>query len=736
MHKCDQLAINTIRFLAVDAVEKAQSGHPGLPMGAAAAAFTLWTRFLKHSPAHPQWPDRDRFVLSAGHGSMLLYALLHLSGYSLSLEEIKNFRQWGSRTPGHPEYGHTPGVETTTGPLGQGFANAVGMAMAERRLAAEFNRPGYPLVDHHTYALAGDGCMMEGVTSEAASLAGHLRLGKLICLYDDNRVTIDGKTHITFTEDVGKRFEAYGWQVIKVDEGNRVELITEALAEAKNEARRPSLIMARTEIGYGSPHKQGSPEAHGAPLGPEETVLTRKNLGWPLEPLFHVPAEVSAYFAELKETLEAKKIEWETLCEDYRREYPELGERWDAWFSGQVPASLAEDKRLQDFSSGKAEATRSISGKIMQVLAEYLPNMIGGSADLNASTKTRLKEYEDFQADSPQGSNIHFGVREHAMGAVLSGLCLHGGLRPFGSTFLVFYDYMKPAVRLAALMGLPVVFIYTHDSVAVGEDGPTHQPVEQLANLRSIPNLHVLRPADGAETAAAWLHILERRCGPSALILSRQNLPQLQGTGRGALRGGYVIGREKSRPESEPEGGVIGGVVGGVVRGATGGVIGGAADGATGGVIGGAVDGATGGVIGGAADVAMGGAEGEAETGVDNGLDLVIIASGSELSLALEAQSILQEKGRRVRVVSMVCRELFLAQEAAYRAEVLPPQAERRLIVEAALPAGWEEIAGPRGAVVGLNDFGASAPGAVVLEKRGICVAAVLEKAEEMLRDA
>lgn len=663
MKVIDDLAVNTLRFLAVDAIEKANSGHPGLPMGGAVMAYILWDRFLKHCPDYPDWPDRDRFVLSAGHGSMLLYGLLHLSGYSLSLDDIKNFRQWGSRTPGHPEFGHTPGVETTTGPLGQGFANAVGMAIAERRLAAEFNRPGFPMVDHFTYSYVGDGCMMEGITAEAASLAGHLQLGKLICLYDDNRITIDGATDITFTEDTGKRFEAYGWQVIKVANGNQTELVEEAITGARQDLTRPSLIMVRTEIGYGSPNKQGTSDAHGAPLGVDETALTKQSLGWPLEPPFYVPPEVSAHFSRYKDTLRAKKDEWDVLYANYCFKYADLARRWDEWHSGQVPEGLAADQRLWKFGD-KPVATRVASGQIMQVLAEYLPNMIGGSADLNASTKTELKGLGDFQADNPGGNNIHFGVREHAMAAILSGLSLHGGLRPFGSTFLVFFDYMKPAVRLSAIMGLPVVFIYTHDSIAVGEDGPTHQPVEQLANLRSIPNLHVLRPADGAETAAAWLHILQRRCGPSALILSRQKLPQLPGTGVGALKGGYILSREQEEK-----------------------------------------------------------------------LDLILIASGSELHLTLEAQQLLQEQGHSVRVVSMISRELFLAQDEQYREDVLPAEIERRLIIEAALPMGWEKIVGPKGVIIGLDDFGVSAPGELVMEKRGISTDAILSRAEELLMD-
>ena len=660
MSAIEEQSINTIRFLAVDAVEKANSGHPGLPMGGAAMAYALWTKFLKHDPSTPDWPNRDRFVLSAGHGSMLLYSLLHLFGYDLSMEEIKNFRQWGSKTAGHPEYRHAPGIETTTGPLGQGFGNAVGMAIAEQRLAAEFNREGYPVVDHYTYVYAGDGCMMEGITSEAASLAGHLKLGRLICLYDDNDITIDGRTDIAFTEDTGKRFEAYGWQVMKIEEGNRIELVSEAVAEAKEEENRPTLIMVKTKIGYGSPNKQGTADVHGAPLGEEEVIKTKKQLGWPEDKEFYIPEPVKKHFARLREKNMAQKEEWDVLFRDYRREYPEMAEQWDRWFSGQIPEKLAEDPRLMQFED-KSLATRAASGQVMQVLAEYLPNMIGGSADLNASTKTRLKAFADFQADNRSGSNIHFGVREHAMGAALSGLCLHGGLRPFGSTFLVFFDYMKPAVRLAAMMQLPVTYVYTHDSVAVGEDGPTHQPIEHISNLRSIPHLHVLRPADGVETAAAWLHILQRRCGPSALILSRQKLPQLPNSGKGALKGGYVISSEDGE---KPE--------------------------------------------------------------------LIIIASGSEVAPAIEAQNKLQQEGRSVRVVSMICRELFQAQEEGYREEVLPAAVKKRLVVEAALPMGWEDIAGPEGAVIGLDDFGASAPGDIVLEKRGICADNIYKRALEL----
>lgn len=660
MQSIDELSVNTIRFLAVDAIEKANSGHPGLPMGGAAMAYALWSRYLKHDPATPDWPNRDRFILSAGHGSMLLYALLHLSGYDLSLEEIKNFRQWGSRTPGHPEYKVTPGVEVTTGPLGQGFAAAVGMAVAERRLAVEFNRPGFPIVDHHTYIYAGDGCLMEGITSEAASLAGHLKLNKLVCLYDDNRVTIDGRTDITFTEDVGMRFEAYGWQVLRVKDGNDVAAVAEAIGRAR-ESERPTLIMVRTEIGYGSPNKQGKPESHGAPLGEDEACLTKENLGWPLEPAFHVPDEVKAHFKSIREKCGEQKKLWDRLMSDYRRKFPELASRWEAWHSNRLPDELYDDPALWEFD--RPSATRAASGQVLQVLAKYLSNLIGGSADLNASTKTYLQGKGDFQADNPQGSNIAFGVREHAMGTILAGIALHGGLRPFGSTFFVFSDYLKPSLRLSALMKVPVIYVFTHDSIAVGEDGPTHQPVEQLANLRSIPNLDVLRPADGRETAAAWLHALKRTDGPTALVLSRQNLPQLPGSGKEAFRGAYIVGPEKS---SSP--------------------------------------------------------------------DLIIMASGSEVALALQAKEILEEKGYSIRVVSMVSWELFERQDEGYRQQVLPGEIKNRLAVEAALPMGWEHYAGSQGHIIGMHRFGASAPGAILMEKMGFTAENIVRQAEKIIK--
>ena len=660
MKVIEQKAINTIRFLAVDAIEKAKSGHPGLPMGGAPMAYTLWSRFLQHSPSDPQWPNRDRFVLSAGHGSMLLYALLHLFGYGLTLDDLKAFRQWGSLTPGHPEYGHTAGVETTTGPLGQGFANAVGMAIAETRLAAEFNKPGFDLIHHYTYVYSGDGCLMEGVCAEAASLAGHLKLGRLICLYDDNQITIDGATDITFTEDVAKRFEAYGWHVQKVEDGNDVEKIAVAIEQAKQETERPSLIMVRTAIGYGSPNKQGSAAAHGAPLGADEVKLTKENLGWPTEPEFYVPAEVREHFAAITEQLERKKEEWDKLFAQYRREYPEAAAAWDAWCTSEFPPELEADKSIWQFE--QPLATRAASGQIMQIIAKYIPNLMGGSADLNASTNTYLKGFGDFQADNRKGNNLFFGVREHAMGSIANGIALHGGLRPYVSTFFVFLDYMKPPVRLAALMGLPIVYVFTHDSIGVGEDGPTHQPIEQLASLRSVPNLHVLRPADGRETAAAWLAALKRKDGPTAIILTRQKLPQLEGTGANAAKGAYILAAEKG---AVPE--------------------------------------------------------------------IILIATGSEVQLAVEAKNLLAEKNIDARVISMPSWELFKAQPAAYRQQVLPDNVKKRIAIEAGHSLGWQQFTGDEGLIISIDQFGASAPGEVLLQEFGFTAENIVQKAVELL---
>lgn len=545
MKNIDQMAVNTIRILSAEAVQKANSGHPGLPMGAAPMAYSLWAKQLKHNPAHPGWQDRDRFILSAGHGSMLLYSLLHLAGYGLSLEDLQNFRQWGSKTPGHPEYGHTVGVEVTTGPLGQGIANGVGMAMAEAYLAAKFNRPGYPVVDHCTYVLSGDGCMMEGVAAEAVSLAGTLRLGKLIVLYDSNRITIEGDTDIAFTEDTGLRFKAYGWQVLEVEDGNDIDAIGRALQQAKAEDGKPSLIIVRTQIGYGCPGKQGKASCHGEPLGAENIAATKAFLEWEGLEAFHVPERVGQHFDNLKRAGEEKENAWNAMFAVYAGEFPELAREWKQWFGPDSSDSMDLQALVQWEELWKAgekpEATRSSSGEILNLLASRVPNLIGGSADLAPSTKTLMKGREDFSAGKPAGANLHFGVREHAMAAIANGMAVHGGLLPYVSTFMVFSDYMKPSIRLSSLMRLPVVYILTHDSIGVGEDGPTHQPIEHLASLRSIPGLTVFRPADRRETAAGWAAAVTRKDSPTVLVLSRQNLPQLPGTGNEALKGGYVL---------------------------------------------------------------------------------------------------------------------------------------------------------------------------------------------------
>ena len=676
----ESLCINTLRLLAVDAVQKANSGHPGLPMGAAPMAYTLWDRFLKHNPANPAWPDRDRFVLSAGHGSMLLYALLHLAGYPLALTDLENFRQWGSLTPGHPEYGHTPGVETTSGPLGQGFANAVGMAIAEAHLAARFNRPGHQIIDHFTYVLAGDGDLMEGISAEAASLAGHLGLGKLICLYDSNRISLAAATDLTFTEDSAARFEAYGWQVQTVADGNDTAAIAAALAAAREETSRPSLVVVRTHIGFGSPHKQDTFAAHGAPLGEEEVVLTKQALGWPAAPPFFVPGTVRERFGTARERGRTAEAEWRGCLAAYRAAFPQEARELEESLAGNLPAGWEE--ALPVFAAdAKGMATRVASGKVLAAIAPHLPLLIGGSADLNPSTHTALAGAGDFQppdrpAADPQGAvggpwsyagrNLHFGVREHAMGGILNGLAVHGGAIPFGATFLVFSDYLRPALRLAALMRQRVIHVFTHDSLAVGEDGPTHQPVEQLAALRAIPGLTVIRPADANETAVAWKTALTSRNRPTALILSRQNLPVFDrercAPAAGAARGGYVL-----------------------------------------------LD-------------AAGGAP-----------QMILIATGSEVALAVAAAEKLAARGAAVRVVSLPSWELFEEQSAAYREEVLPAAVSARLAIEAGVPFGWCRYVGAAGAVLGVESFGASAPGAEVLARYGFTVENVCARALALL---
>ena len=626
----------------MDAVEAAQSGHPGTPMALAPAAYVLWSRFLRHNPSNPEWFDRDRFVLSCGHASMLLYSLLHLSGYDLPLEEIKQFRQWGSRTPGHPERGHTPGVETTTGPLGQGFANAVGMAIAERFLAEHFNRQGHRLVDHRVWAFASDGDLMEGVASEAASLAGHLRLGKLTVIYDDNHITIDGDTALTFSEDVQRRFEAYGWHVVRVGDGNDLPGIAAALDAARTESGRPTLVILRTCIADPAPTKRNSAEAHGAPLGADEVRRTKEIMGWPPEPPFFVPEDALAHWRTAVDRGRALESEWRERWSAYAADHADLAAELQRWMSGELPEGW--DRALPALTSGGGPlATRQASGLALQAIAAAVPNLVGGSADLGGSTGTTLKQGGAFGPTS-SGRQFHWGVREHGMAAILNGIAAHGGLRAFGSTFLVFSDYMKPAIRLAAIMRLPVVFIGTHDSIGLGEDGPTHQPVEHLAMLRAIPNLVVLRPADAGETVEAWRVAMTRRDGPCVLVLSRQKLPVLErpplGPAEGVSRGAYTL---LDAPGGVPQ--------------------------------------------------------------------AILIASGSELHVALAAARLLQGDRVRVRVVSMPSWELFAAQPEAYRTEVLPPSVRSRLAIEAASPFGWRRWTTDEGAVLAMEGFGASAPG-------------------------
>ncbi len=657
----DQLCINTIRMLAVDAVQKANSGHPGMPMGTAPMAYALWSWFLRHNPANPTWPNRDRFVLSAGHGSMLLYSLLHLTGYDLSLEELKNFRQWDSKTPGHPESYCAPGVETTTGPLGQGFANGVGMAIAERFLAAHFNRPGHSIVDHHTYAIISDGDLMEGISHEAASLAGHWRLGKLIYLYDDNRISIEGSTDLAFTEDRGARFAAYGWHVQHVDDGNDLETITRAIRAAQEEAVRPSLIVVRTHIGYGSPNKQDTAAAHGEPLGAEEVRLTKENLGWPLDPTFLIPDEALARFRQALQEGKKQEEEWNSQFQSYEKEYPQLAEEWKRAVTGELPAGW--DKDVPIFPADeKGMATRVASGTVINAIAPHLLPLIGGSADLAPSTKTLIKGTGDFQADHYGQRNMHFGVREHTMGGILNGMALHGGVIPYGATFLIFSDYMRPTIRLAAMMGLKVIYVFTHDSIGLGEDGPTHQPIEQLASLRAIPGLIVIRPADANETAEAWRLAIEHKGNPIALALTRQNLPTLNrnkyAAAQGLSRGAYILSDSAGgRPE------------------------------------------------------------------------VILIASGSEVHVALEAAEKIREKGTAVRVVNMASWELFDRQADDYRNEVLPPETATRVAIEAGVTQGWHRYIGDRGEVIGIDRFGASAPYKVLFEKFGLTANRLTEKA-------
>ncbi|MGD8649663.1 MAG: transketolase [Desulfobacterales bacterium] len=659
----DNMCINTIRTLAMDAVQAAKSGHPGAPMGLAAAAYVLWTRFLKHNPKNPDWVDRDRFVLSAGHASMLLYSLLYLTGYSLGLKELKNFRQWGSKTPGHPEYGHTPGVETTTGPLGQGFANAVGMAMTERHLAAVFNRSNQNIVDHYTYVMCGDGDLMEGVASEAASLAGHLGLSKLICIYDDNKISIEGGTELAFTENVAARFRAYRWHVLRVNDGNDLPAIQKALQEAKAETEKPSLIVIRTHIAYGSPNKQDTAGAHGAPLGEDEIRLTKENLGWPSTEKFFVPDKALKVFRKSVDKGKKAEAAWQKKFFAYAKKQPELAKQWEDGISGK--SSQRWDAGIPNFKGAKPIATRAASGLVLNAIADKLPTLIGGSADLAPSNNTLLKASFDFQKGAYEGRNIRFGVREHAMGAMLNGMALHKGVQPYGGTFLVFADYCRPAIRLAALMKLPVIYVFTHDSVAVGEDGPTHQPVEHFAALRAIPGLIVVRPADATETAAAWRLAIRSTKAPVALILSRQNLPvldrSLYPSATMLSKGAYILSESQETP------------------------------------------------------------------------DVILIGTGSEVSLCLEAQALLAKKNVAARVVSMPSWELFEKTAQRYKDSVLPPKVSARVAVEAGVGMGWERYVGSTGAIIGINRFGASAPGSLVIKKYGIKASAIVSKAMKLL---
>jgi transketolase len=676
----DSLCINTIRFLSVDAVEKADSGHPGLPMGAAPMAYVLWTRFLKHNPTNPGWENRDRFVLSAGHGSILLYSLLHLTGYDLPLEQIKSFRQWGSKTPGHPERGLTPGVETTTGPLGQGFANSVGMAIAEYHLAARYNRPGHPIVDHYTYTLVGDGDLMEGVSSEAASLAGHLKLGKLICLYDDNHITLSAGTNIAFTENRTMRFEAYGWHTQTVENGNDLAAINRALRAAQVETERPSLILVRTHIGYGSPNKEDTFAAHGSPLGEKEVKLTKQALGWPLEPTFLIRSEVRSHFRRAVKNGKKAEAEWNTGFSKYRQAFPDLAAEFRQVMTGELPKGW--DAGIPIFPADpKGMATRVASGKVLNVVDEKLPTLIGGSADLDPSTHTALKAMGDFEnprdeAGNLQGSagggwshggrNLHFGVREHAMGSIANGLAVHCGIIPFTATFLIFSDYMRPAIRLAALMEQRVIFVFTHDSIALGEDGPTHQAVEQLASLRAIPQLIVIRPCDANETAVAWRVAIESRHRPVALILTRQDVPTLDrdrfARAGGLRRGAYVLADD---PNGKP--------------------------------------------------------------------DVILIGTGSEVGLIVAASQTLVAKKIKVRIISMPSWKLFDAQPRRYREAVLPPSVRARLAVEAGSTQGWCKYVGDEGGVIGVDRFGASAPGEVVMREYGFTVKNICKRAMELV---
>ena len=659
----NQKAVNALRILSADQVQKANSGHPGLPLGAAPIAYSLWANNMNHNPKNPNWENRDRFILSAGHGASLLYSLLHMFGYGLSLEDLKSFRQFGSLTPGHPEYKHTAGVESTTGPLGAGVSTAVGMAMAEAHLAAKFNKDGYPIVDHYTYALTGDGCLMEGVAYEALSLAGTLKLDKLIVLYDSNRITIEGDTDLAFTEDVAARFEAFGYHVQLVEDGNDLDALNAAIAKAKADKERPSLIICKTQIGYGCPAKVGKASAHGEPLGEDNIVELRKFLGWENQTVFEVDAEIYDHYKALAEEGAKKEEAWKAMFAEYATKYPEDARLWDEYFAKPDVQKIIDSEEYWAHED-KAMATRAVSGDIINKLKDVYPNLVGGSADLAPSNKTEMKGQGYFSATDRSGRNIHFGVREMAMTAITNGIYLHGGLNPYCATFFVFSDFMKPMIRLSSLMGLPVTFVLTHDSIGVGEDGPTHEPIEQLAMLRSIPNLNVFRPADYTETAAAWASAIGSEATPTAIVLTRQNLPQLEGSSKEAFKGGYIL----------------------------------------------------------------------AEAANKDKIDLIIMASGSEVELALGAKEELEKEGKSVRVVSVPCMDIFETQSPEYIEEVLPSAVRTRLAVEAANPMPWYKYIGLDGDVVAMNSFGASAPAKVLFDHFGFTVANVVDKAKALVK--
>ncbi|WP_096189037.1 transketolase [Evansella halocellulosilytica] len=658
----DTLSINTIRTLAIDSIEKAQSGHPGMPMGAAPMAYKLFSTFMNHNPKNPDWFNRDRFVLSAGHGSMLLYSLLHLHGYDVSMEDLKNFRQWDSKTPGHPEFGHTPGVEATTGPLGQGVAMAVGMAMAERHLAATYNRDQFNIIDHYTYSICGDGDLMEGVSAEAASLAGHLKLGHLVVLYDSNDISLDGDLHQSFSESVEDRFKSYGWQVIRVEDGNDLEELSNALQSAKGD-ERPTLIEVKTTIGYGAPNKSGKSASHGAPLGEDEAKLAKENYKWTFEQDFHVPDEVRDHYKQLADEGAKKEEAWNDLFNEYEKAYPELAEQLSLAIKGELPVDW--DAHIPTYSVGDKAATRATGGEVLNAIAKNVPSLFGGSADLASSNKTMLKDEDDFSRNNYAGRNIWFGVREFAMAAAVNGMALHGGVKPYAATFFVFSDYLRPAMRLSSLMNIPVTYVFTHDSIAVGEDGPTHEPVEQLPALRAMPGLSLIRPADGNETAAAWKLALESTDHPTALVLTRQGLPTLEHTAEkayeGVKKGAYIV--------SEANGNVDG----------------------------------------------------------------LLLASGSEVALAVEAQKTLEKEGIYVSVVSMPSWDRFEKQSNEYKDQVLDPNVKVRLGIEMAASFGWERYTGDHGSVLGIDRFGASAPGDRIMKEYGFTVENVAAQFKQLL---